>query len=500
MIKIELEVTDEKILDDYDNWEFFNNSKETEYGLSLYLEESDLLEDKLRDKNELYELLDLIINLPGNNESYQVLRDNVDSLEDNIEYVVLRFKNRDYIDFIKNNSFLKDKKIVISEALKLNDYEKVEELLEKYKDYKDNLYFPLSNNDYYIKLEDCYKTMQYIKGVSDSILELGLSPMETIMYTYDYVRNREYKAENQDEDPSKSRDLTSIILGDKIVCVGFANLFDAIIYNMGIRGKEVSLISKSSEEIYGHRRNLVYVKDNKYDIDGVYYFDATFDCKKEGQVNEFLYRYRFFAKTIGEMTALDKHEFIDRNYPYYSDNMNEDLEKLISDAYYADSISLVEVLKRGLDILPSINNMARIVDDKDLLYWECLNPVSLKFMDFDKEEVLERLKNIQEKYTKPIPAETFIRLLNNVRKVQHSENPEFYPYSIDSIYSVYKNSRWQIVDETSNEQLFKFLILGDDVKQEKEKFRYNKFIKFIENEGIAKEIENLGKQQMVKKK
>ena len=52
------------------------------------------------------------------------------------------------------------------------------------------------------------------------------------MYVYDLIRERVYTAENPEEEYFVSRDITSVLLGDKIVCVGFSNLFAAIIENL----------------------------------------------------------------------------------------------------------------------------------------------------------------------------------------------------------------------------------------------------------------------------
>lgn len=60
---------------------------------------------------------------------------------------------------------------------------------------------------------------------------------------------------------------------------------------MGINAKQ--LISTKSK----HQRSLVYIQDNKYTIDGVYVFDATFDSRKK---DSYINNYNYFALLLNE--------------------------------------------------------------------------------------------------------------------------------------------------------------------------------------------------------
>lgn len=96
------------------------------------------------------------------------------------------------------------------------------------------------------------------------------------MYVYDIVKYRIY---NKDEDNYlNNRDLDKVTSGNTIVCSGFSNLFNAILMSLDI--KAMPLISKTAN----HQRSIVYVNDSKYDIDGIYVFDPTWDCRKESEI------------------------------------------------------------------------------------------------------------------------------------------------------------------------------------------------------------------------
>lgn len=135
-----------------------------------------------------------------------------------------------------------------------------------------------------ISIEELYKTSLLVDEISSQIEKYNLSPLEQIIYAYDIVKEREYKECEEDKD--RSRDLNKMIESKYTVCVGYSNLFIAILNNLNI--KAMPLISTKIK----HQRSMVYVKDNKYKIDGVYVFDPTFDSKAN---SEYINKYNYFA-------------------------------------------------------------------------------------------------------------------------------------------------------------------------------------------------------------
>lgn len=194
-------------------------------------------------------------------------------------------------------------KIVDEQIYNLNDYPTIK---EKYQS-NPNIYFHIEGNTHLINITDFEKTYNIINNIVSKIQKLNLSPIEQIMYVYDLVRDRVYKEELITEPPYISRDLTSVLLGNRIVCVGFTNIFNQILENLGITSKKDHLKSIDPNES-NHVRNIVYVYDKKYNIEGNYLFDLTLDCKDNIDDNTYLNSYRYFAKTKKE---------IDRYYPKY---------------------------------------------------------------------------------------------------------------------------------------------------------------------------------------
>ncbi len=364
------------------------------------------------------------------------ISEHFDNLLDSVEFIRLSFEFQDNIDFIKKNPLILTKKIALSGRLDITDYSKLIELMKDYKDIEDKVYVSLIGNTNYVSLSDCYKTMSAIKRQADEIKKLGLSPMETIMYVYDQVRNRVYTFENEDESYFKSRDLTEVMFGDKIVCAGYANIFHVLLHYIGIENRIVYLIEKDNPQS-GHARNIIYVQDDKYDIDGVYYFDPTWNSKRINETNEYLYRYTYFAKTRKYMDDDKNYDFKECSFPTYSTDMDMEIRKIIAEEKY----------EKLMPYTKSLNYMSSLVTNSSLIEPMCVLPVAPMYGQFDTEEFLRKFEKVFSKFNKEIPAETMLKLLNSVRKIEYYQNPEWYPYSLEDIYKTCIRSKWEFKDK-----------------------------------------------------
>ena len=166
-----------------------------------------------------------------------------------------------------NEKFLENKKIIVSGINKISTEQL--ECANKYFKQFPNIYYIIEGNSMPINYEEYYNTFRIINEMVNGIKELNLSPLENLMYMYDLFRNRKYKKEDSIEDYSKSRDISSVLSGDYIVCVGFTELFDQVARKLGYLTYQYKIkgINRNS-----HIRNLVYVNDPKYGVDGLYFF------------------------------------------------------------------------------------------------------------------------------------------------------------------------------------------------------------------------------------
>lgn len=101
------------------------------------------------------------------------------------------------------------------------------------------------------------------------------------MATYDIVKvYKPYKKEKNRDSYSKSRSLHNILdeYNSSMVCVGYANLLNALFNELDINSISMGLIADTNNrEESGHQRLIVYLNDEKYNINGYYLCDPTWD-------------------------------------------------------------------------------------------------------------------------------------------------------------------------------------------------------------------------------
>ena len=88
---------------------------------------------------------------------------------------------------------------------------------------------PLIKNIYnteIITASEMRESLNVVLGFAGKLNDGKLSDLEKLIFLYDYLKTRIYK---EDEDYSKSASLSKVTLGDSIVCLGYANLFSAVV-------------------------------------------------------------------------------------------------------------------------------------------------------------------------------------------------------------------------------------------------------------------------------
>ncbi len=157
--------------------------------------------------------------------------------------------------------------------------------------------------------------------------ENELSPFEKHFWLHHLVATfREYKREDSNDDYRTSRFLNKLLFNaDKsMVCVGFSYLYKDLARRLSLDTWENLACSKKSmrqANEYNHITNLIYIKDEKYDLDGVYLSDTTFDNYDDKDLfifNHFFLTPEKYDAHIKDMysagysllTVKDKEEFI----------------------------------------------------------------------------------------------------------------------------------------------------------------------------------------------
>lgn len=341
-------------------------------------------------------------------------------LED-IEEVVIFGTAGNIKEYLERNPLLKSKRICIGTpvSLKRSNLTKLKTIFGE----NANIMVKIEGNTKGITLDVYEKTIKAIEEIVNKIKSYNYSPYEALIHTYDLVRDKFYNMEDETESYAISRDLSHALLGDKIVCLGFSNIFNAVLKGLNINSIVFSLSLPNDEP--GHARVLSYVNDEKYNIEGLYFFDPTFDCKKNDS-NDFLLSYRFFGKTKEEMDLLSGYDFIYETYSLFGfdevGDLEDDLENEILS--FEDLIRKVKVSR--------VNRMLRLLGKETLEIGE---------NQYTRDEIMEILCEISDFANRPIDAEVFLQALYRVRRNEYYENPTKYAFDMKALIDILVNSK-----------------------------------------------------------
>ena len=342
--------------------------------------------------------------------------------------------------YIKQFNISKDKKIIITNdnlhnpCLMSLEINKIHDVFKSSK----NILLEIDGNTSPESISNCMKSVQIIDDFVSEVKSLNLSPIEQLMYVYDWVRNRVYKMEDKTDEKSVSRDLSSALLSGKIVCLGYSNIFNIVAKKLGFNA-EVFYLENKTDEKHGHSRNIVYIKDDKYDIDGVYLFDTTWDSKKDDK--SFLNKYLYFAKTFDELKSIDERmNLVSTDYSLLDDHIFTSI---------IESFEEKGVFDMDINHVKMINKLSKLIDKKRNLINELAivakkQGIVIPFnTDMDEEYILDKLYEYAELINTPIYAEKLLDILYNVRQVQYYKDPNKYPFDVDYFYLCACNSNWQ---------------------------------------------------------
>ena len=322
-----------------------------------------------------------------------------------------------------NNGF-PDNNVIISKTFSVDPAE-VKELLSWIGNYK-NIKVNVEGNKDPVTIKEYLETIRIIENIAQHIKKYNFSPLEAIIYAYDIVRERVYKYEDEGDNPTKSRDLTSVVLGDRIVCLGFVNVFNAILKRLDVPCEEYLFSVKNKDR--GHAKTIAYIKDDKYGIDGAYFFDPTWDSNGTRKYDNYKNSYRNFALTKEEVTDNNKN-LIDITWTYQFDEIYDCIKKCVDSKDYKPI---------HIGIINYINNISTFFNNKKLITRELnriddthFNYIESLFKYSVDESILDYLNKYKELINcKSIPREAFLLALYNVKKIEYYENPNEVDFSL----------------------------------------------------------------------
>lgn len=322
---------------------------------------------------------------------------------------------KEFIDRIKN----------IDIVIKASNTEKVFNFISSLNENEvSNVYINYQFSSENASVKDYKNMISKINSLVHTIKSLNLSELETVMVVYDIVKANEYKKKSFD-DPSLTRAVHNVVLGDGCVCAGFSNYFNFLLNELGI--KSYPVILDHDNRITRHQRSIMYVNDKKYGVEGIYMFDPTYDCKKD---DNFVNNYDYFLQSVSYFKKCFGDEFIDAsglgNHDVYTllDTSNKDLDDM-------------ELIDYG-NINKTISFLNRMCGKKN---------------DYSSMFDLEKNKKCVNKYKRLLSREVdfnkFMNLLFNVKQVEE-EIGMIDGYSTDevtnTVFRRYKNMYARLKD------------------------------------------------------
>ena len=192
-----------------------------------------------------------------------------------------------FIDFIKKN--FADKPFIIDVSydavFEPEEFAKINEIKQELEKNNISLYFHENNSYYgYNKVVEANNKLDKWANEINNLTIDGkkLSPLEKYYVAYSYVTQFPYQESNLGD---HSRNLISVLTGDKIVCVGYAQIFKALCSKIGIEC-DTQVVAIDSNKI-NHMNCTVTLDDPKYGIKGVYYSDPCYDCLSKDNESSF---------------------------------------------------------------------------------------------------------------------------------------------------------------------------------------------------------------------
>ncbi len=362
------------------------------------------------------------------NKKIKISRSLTDEEIDNFKYISpnteIIFKHDDYDNIskaINKNKNLNLKYTIIAQQEHEYDYKnKFNEYLFTHPDVVDN------DITIGVGIKERYPITTYLKyeKLLYSMIKpaLNLSPFEKFLYAYNVTKKfKKYKG-NAD-DPSDSRNLYSVLEGEYMVCRGFTALLNDLLNKLGIDNFIISAtvdigfdrvpynatnIPEDAISRQGyHSRLRVNIVDPKYDIDGYYISDPTWDNVMDEDTYNFcliteddysrMYRYNY--------TILDEHELLSVH----------SLEEFYSKVnIYLDK----EETKKQNQIQTDINKLFKNFQNTFKEFMSILEKVDKRNFEFYNKTY----KNLYTCTKMPSNAKRFITRMENV--IKNNNNPE----------------------------------------------------------------------------
>jgi len=289
-------------------------------------------------------------------------------------------------------------------------------------------------------ISEILNAIEFVEKQAEIVKYYKFTPLESLVFIFDVVRDREYVKEDETEDLNVSRNLSDVVSSSKIVCAGYANLFSAIANKVGIYTEMATWFSNDSCAS-GHASNICYVNDPAYDVHGVIEVDVTLGRKRNFS-NDFLNNYGAFGKSI----SIARERNIVLNL---EQDCRENMFKKVLRRYNAifDDYEIIKNVKFMyknfvLNFISALEKY-KIIIGEDIS--DCIELRKMIDGDFEVESISLKLKELFEDFKYScfefnVDYVVFSNVLYNVRRVECAIDHNKYLLSIFRLSKILENS------------------------------------------------------------
>lgn len=188
-----------------------------------------------------------------------------------------------------------------------------------------------------INVDNLIKKEDILFLITQEIKKQDLTPFENYLYIYNIVKNfKRYKLEDIDDNIWFSRNTVYTLFNEYICCAGYANLVEEIVDHLddsNLKASTFVLTVLVNNNKVNHERNLIRIVDEKYNIDGIFTSDSTFDSMDH---------YNEIAKDLGFQLDIDLST--KDIYTHFLLTQDEVEDERIIDITYSESDILFEFI------------------------------------------------------------------------------------------------------------------------------------------------------------
>lgn len=276
----------------------------------------------------------------------------------------------------------------------LDDYD-----INKFSNKNIKVYYQECNN--VVDIQMLYEISRQINYISKKIKRYNLSSLEQVFLIFDIVKNNIYNKENIGENTNLSRTLDNVLNNEYIVCAGYIAIMNAILKSLGFNIQRLSCNNGK------HCRTAIYIKDDKYNLDGVYIFDPTFD-KKKNEDDNYIDNYEFFALPYNTADKSSKSNLFD-----VLDLSVVQLKELLNNLINNNTIMYINVSSRLDSLFKLVNN-----DNYDYFIDGLLLYDKLSCEEQKKLELI--FEDLKSKYrVSNMEVNTFMTALYSTRRIEY---------------------------------------------------------------------------------